>query len=869
MRLAVVEACDLARFLQFVGQTEPPLIAVDVYRWLASQTAITLTSTTVVLESAVAASVRDALRTADFLHFCRLHEVALVLWAETVDSTPSPGETTWLHLFSNLAESLVNRDSAQLHALVVRWQDLPLSPSAQRKFTFYQGLATFWQGQYVDTLRLLANLAVDQVADPALRGRTQNLCALCHFYQAAWQQALDGFRASLAVAESLGDQLQAGKVRLNMGVIYYELHDYAAAKAQLEEAADRFQSLGAASWLSSVHHELALVYRQQGEWDAAIDYFQRCIAQRQAEDADEFVGIALNNIGEIWLLQGEMDKALVAFQQALDKIGSPAHRIDVLVNLGLYYEIVNELKAAAQTHRSVLALIDETDRHEMAPTVHYRLGIVAQRQHDLHTAQAHWQRGIALIEANRAPMQEEGLKIGLLGRWQQIYEAMVLASVELDQSADAFAYTEQARARAFLELITSARSADAERATADSLGEAQLSLKKLQQVLPHTCAIIAFFITGQPGTHAELLDKLPTGAAPIRDHLLPAERLLAFVVTAEHITAVPLDIPLGSLQAQYFQRADGRLRGVTPLPGRQLAPLRRWQDLARRLLSPLAPYLAGKSHLYFIPHGLLHYLPLHALTDLDQLTGTIGTTVSYAPSAAILYKTVLSTSPAVSKTEAALTVGVDADGLAYAAAEANWLAQLLGGEPLLGAAATRQAVLAALPRYDIVHVSCHGHFRRREPMDSALQLYDGEITAADLLQAEKLSADLVTLSACDTGLNHLHPGDEMMGLTRAFLGQGVRSLIVTLWPVHEVPTRLLMEQFYLRWRAGASKAEALRHAQEYVSTLVSEELAHRLAEFGMDDAEITTSVALFQEMSPDERPFGHPYYWAAFLLVGG
>lgn len=177
-------------------------------------------------------------------------------------------------------------------------------------------------------------------------------------------------------------------------------------------------------------------------------------------------------------------------------------------------------------------------------------------------------------------------------------------------------------------------------------------------------------------------------------------------------------------------------------------------------------------------------------------------------------------------------------------------------------------VCDALPFYDVVHFSCHGHFRQRTPLESALELSDGELTAANLLESVQLNADLVTLSACDTGLNVLHPGDELMGLTRAILGCGARSLLATLWPVHEIPTRLFIEHFYEMWMAGATKARAVQEAQRFVANIDINQLHARFEQYGMAPEVVLDRLRLFQAMLPDQKPFDHPYYWGGFILIG-
>jgi CHAT domain-containing protein len=131
-----------------------------------------------------------------------------------------------------------------------------------------------------------------------------------------------------------------------------------------------------------------------------------------------------------------------------------------------------------------------------------------------------------------------------------------------------------------------------------------------------------------------------------------------------------------------------------------------------------------------------------------------------------------------------------------------------------------------------VHLACHGLFRADNPMFSSLKLHDGWLTAAEVMRLD-LAGALVTLSACESGRNEVFAGDEPIGLTRAFLGVGASTLVVSLWLVQDEATALLMEKYYERLRGNMGPAEALRAAQ----------------------------LAIM-----DEYP--HPYYWAPFITVG-
>src|SRR6201999_15579 len=116
------------------------------------------------------------------------------------------------------------------------------------------------------------------------------------------------------------------------------------------------------------------------------------------------------------------------------------------------------------------------------------------------------------------------------------------------------------------------------------------------------------------------------------------------------------------------------------------------------------------------------------------------------------------------------------------------------------------------PQAQFLHLASHGHFRRDNPMFSFLKLADAPLNFYSLLEME-LNAEMVTLSACHTGVNRVFPGDELHGLMRGFLYAGTPSLVASLWAVNDHSTTELMREMYSRIRAGASKRDALRQAQ--------------------------------------------------------
>jgi tetratricopeptide (TPR) repeat protein len=204
---------------------------------------------------------------------------------------------------------------------------------------------------------------------------------------------------------------------------------------------------------------------------------------------------------------------------------------------------------------------------------------------------------------------------------------------------------------------------------------------------------------------------------------------------------------------------------------------------------------------------------------------------------------------------------------------------------LLGARATeaevgRLAGSGELASYRYLHFATHGSVYPNVAMSSALILgpsdgtetaSDGRITAEQILSTWTLDADLVVLSACETGVGKRAGGEGYLGFAQALFIKGARSLVLSEWPVSDAATSLLMVRFYqnlLGKRPGLSrpmpKAEALDEAKRWLRNLSPGEAAAELNR--LDES---TPVTIPTPTAPaGARPFDHPQFWAAFILVG-
>jgi CHAT domain-containing protein len=237
--------------------------------------------------------------------------------------------------------------------------------------------------------------------------------------------------------------------------------------------------------------------------------------------------------------------------------------------------------------------------------------------------------------------------------------------------------------------------------------------------------------------------------------------------------------------------------------------------------------------------------------------------------------------------------------------EAEAIAALVkGSTTLLGADASEQRLdelrqAGKLKTFRILHFATHGAAGNEVPGRSALILaqdhlpdpleqvrqgnhpYDGRLTVSRIRTGWQLDADLVVLSACQTALGRDAGSDGLLGLARAFLSRGARSVVLSRWKVDDTATALFMVRFYENLlgkrkglKQGMGRAEALADAKKWLAGLKrkdADRLAARLAGGvlrGTEGDEKPSGKVKPANLPEGENPFEHPFYWAAFVLVG-
>ncbi len=385
----------------------------------------------------------------------------------------------------------------------------------------------------------------------------------------------------------------------------------------------------------------------------------------------------------------------------------------------------------------------------------------------------------------------------------------------------------------------------------------------------------------------------------LAEYLVTEDKILVFVVKAD--TERPLIAEI-DLDADTVRTELGR--GIRDGS---------WQESLAPLVEPILRWSSPDDVVWFVPADVLHNVPLHALRAGSGALADRNP-VCYTPSASVMRYCHAKYRPADG-----LLVLADSDvdrPLSHARDQAFALAAH-GNAHLFTGPDVTSARLESLPaRLDVLHIACHGAFDQDDTKSGITLAGGGRLTAADIL-GMRIDANLVTLSACESGINRQRPGNELMGLTRSLIYAGASAVLVSLWAVDEISTNILMQRFYSAMRSGQGKAAALRAAMtevrdttlaqviEYCERALTRldpadqaRILEDIADARFTAGDFTAALAAYESLARQEtdrypvlaraaarcrtairaaapagpgyehRPFTSPYHWAPFVLIG-
>ena len=595
---------------------------------------------------------------------------------------------------------------------------------------------------------------------------------------------------------------------------------------------------------------LGIAYTNLGDFQTAIEYHKKSLEIVQTIGDKDEESACYTNLGIAYTNLGDFQTAIEYTEKSLGiakKTGNRAVESGCYGSLGIVYDKLGDFQTAIDYYKKSLEIAQEIGNIDSERLNNLNLGAMyAESEPEL--AYNYCKKAIELSEVIGENLIEEEHKIGFYARASDAYQYMVPLCLKLKKEKEAFEYTERSKSKAFLDSLATTKIRPSIKLTRELkllLDDEENYLSKLRGIqtrhLRETSSSIGV------GEVDQILDELnkiydkienfdpeyvfirrkkPLSLSKIQEilshkrnsvlveYFLTKDRVFIFLVTPQELHIKTIKLPTEKLN-RYIKNY---WREVVEYHG---AIGSTWLDLSRYLIEPISEYLSQSDMIYFVPYSLLHYIPLHIL-ELNGEPLIKKHAVAYSPSASLL-KFCKNKGSGALKSCASF-------GIVFKE-EAKIIAELFNTKAYLDA--TKNEVLENIDK-DILHFSCHGYFDNADPLSSGVVLHNEVLPAKEIFNL-RLNSELVTLSACQTGLNERKPGDELIGLTRAFLYAGAPSVIVSLWSVDARSTQELMLEFYKLLKNGKDKATALQEAQRKIM---------------------------------ENKEYSYPYYWAPFVLVG-
>lgn len=655
----------------------------------------------------------------------------------------------------------------------------------------------------------------------------------------------------------------------------WELGRPEAAMTQMIQAGEIFAGAGAQALAALAYRAQAEYLIEQGQLDAAQALLEQSRATFLAHNRPAPAAENNLHLARIHLLRGDVHLArpLLVEAAAVLRNHQQAHRAAVAdLWLGRAYLAGEELAEAESCLRRALAGAP-LPRIQEGWRAHEGLAAIAGRQGQAAAGLEHLTAAVTEVNRLRLGALSPAASARLAAQSAGLYEAAIAEALALGHVDRALGMAEMQKS---LQLVQHLRP---DPAATDAPGPAPTALTARVARLEALHAAIAAAASAEQWAQAETLEQQFQGLV---DELavLNAPHAALYAPPALNLaqTGALLDHRHGRggwacLSYSWVGAAprvlhrfywDGDTLQAWPAP--LTAQTRRLIELAcrpelsyrRHFFSPaaaatrarvqeallpetIARRLQPGQTLYILPSGPLASFPFAALALAESFLGW-QLHLSQAPSLPLLQALTARSGdgPArqLAATRALICALAGFEGpealpqLPAVAAEAERLARLVGPDSLvLRDAAATPAQLAALQdagrleTFDLLHLATHARFNAAQAALSAIILHGGELLLPDIL-AWRLSADLVTLAACDTALGHVQAGDEQMGLAHAFLIAGAKALLASLWPVADAATAHFFDVFYTALAAeNASPAQALTVARRALAAEAPSPLA--------------------------------------------
>ncbi|XP_078380661.1 uncharacterized protein LOC144663549 [Oculina patagonica] len=686
-----------------------------------------------------------------------------------------------------------------------------------------------------------------EVGDTAGEGRAYGNLGNAYQSLGDFKKAIEYHERHLKIAKEVGDTAGAGRTYSNLGNAYHSLGDFKKAIEYHERHLIIAKEVGDTAGKGCAYGNLGCAYDSLEDFKKAIEYHERHL--KIAKEVGDMVGegCAYGNLGNAYHSLGDFRKAMEYHKRPLKiakEVGDTAGEGCAYGNLGNAYQSLGDFKKAIEYHKRHLKIAKEVGDREEEAMSFYRLGQSLESEGMPLEALDCCRSSVRVFNDVRHLMFRDVWKISYRDMYNCAYTSLWRLYLKQGNVLEALFAAEQGRAQALQDLMTLRYASE----TAHEITYDAFSCLPSNTVFMAIDKREIIFWSIRNGIDVHLRRQKIGGSSSEDVATTVAESLIhsAYGTIGVRGSVKCEDRSLDKLSHKDLPNKKCN-QTISELTEFDTNPLRALYDV---IIGPIFDLIHGND-LILVPEGPLCLAPYAAFLDCNSQYLYKAFKIRLIPSLSSL-KLITDCTEDYHKKSGALLVGdpcleeVLYQGkrlmqLPGAKAEVEMIGKILHTTPLTGKEATKYEVLKRLPSVALVHIAAHGRMETGEialaPNTSrTFQIPNEEdflLTMKDVLSVQ-LRARLVVLSCCHSGRGEIK-AEGVVGIARAFMGAGARSVLVSLWAIDDEATLEFMKNFYQHLAEGRSANEALNRAMKCMR---------------------------------DSDEFKEVKYWAPFVLIG-
>ncbi|CAH3141099.1 unnamed protein product [Porites evermanni] len=638
-----------------------------------------------------------------------------------------------------------------------------------------------------------------------------------------FQRVIEYHNQLLSFAKEVRDRESQAIAYGNLGNIYLRLGEYQRAIEYTEESLIIAKEDGNRAQEGYAYSNLGTAYNSLHEFPRAMECHKKHLSIAKEVGDRKGQENAYLEIGDVHYSLGDVPRAMEYYKKRLrnaEEIGDRSGQGRAYCRLGKCYLNLHDLKEAIECYKQHLSIAEEIGDRMAEACAHTGLGNSFLESHSLNEALEHFRYCVKIFDTIRAnSISEDQLKISFRTEHQDAYTNLWHVLVMLQRNDEALYAAERGRAQALL---------DALKVTYGLTSPSQRSIEseeEVRNISRKTNVLTVFLALHVKTVNIWVLGK--EGNPIFRQKEIEHEDSFTLLLDTRSDDSTPSSTRDDNRTSEPSQKSTDHL-----------------QPLYDAVLGPIEDLLDG-DELIVVPDGALSKAPWAALSETLR--------IRTVPSLTSLK--VITDSPSGHHSKSgALLVGdpclekvTDKWGnpiyeqLKYAKVEVEMIGEILKSQPLTGEDATKGAVLQRIGSVALVHIAAHGRKETGEIVlapdprwESKSPTEEDCIMKISDIQAVKLRARLVVLSCCHSGQGKVS-SEGVVGMARAFLLAGARSVLATLWAIDDEATMMFMKSFYQQLGSGERASVALQRAMKCLR---------------------------------DSFDFSAPKYWAPFVLMG-